>query len=122
MDEQKKSKNKEGFLIDFIGFYNDFLCGTSKAIKKLSKIQSNYKDDYKYLKEIQRNPDALLKILNNLEDKQKLILYEIFTKSASLSNRTRILFELNDKEQEQLADDLEKFSKELIEKIKLVKK
>lgn len=113
--------NKDNFASDFINFYTDFLCGYSKAIDKLGDIQKNYKKEYVDFKNSQKDPSALMRMVENLNDKQKIILFEIIAQSATLSHKTAIMMELSSEEQKQLAKDLESFAKYLGEKLKQVK-
>lgn len=114
--------DKEKFMLELIDFFEKFICGTSNAVKVLAGIQDKYKLEYEKFKETKRNPEALLKLVEDLDDNKKVILFEIMTKSASLASRTQIIFELNKEEQLKLAEDLEQFSNNIKEKIMEIKK
>ncbi|HLD04468.1 MAG TPA: hypothetical protein VJG90_02000 [Candidatus Nanoarchaeia archaeon] len=124
MVEKEKiiATNKEEFLKEFMLFYKEFLSGTAGAVKRLANIQSNHKEDYDALKQLQINPDALFSLMGKFDAKKKLILYELIARSATLEGRVRMLFALNKDEQMKLAEDLEMFAKELSEKLKEVSK
>lgn len=111
-----ETKNKE-FIEKFIDFYDGFVCSISNAIRKLALVQKEYKEEYEEWKEVQKNQDAILGFLNKFNDKQKVILFEMMAKGTSLSNRSRILFELSAQEQEKLANDMDSFSKELKQRL-----
>ncbi len=108
-----RQTTKQKFLVDYLRFYTEFLCSTAGSIRKLAKIQNKYPEVYKKLKDLQRNPDAILDVVDDLEEKEKLVLYELSIKSSSLYTRSKNLYELNSREQQQLAKDLDAFQNTL---------
>ena len=108
-----KMDKKEKCLVSLVKFYKVFLGGTIDAVRELAQIESEFGDQYKELKELQKNPDILLQISEDMPEEGKAILFEMFMRSASLSTRTARLFDLTLEEKKKLASDLVKFSKDM---------
>lgn len=123
--EEKEDKEKVEaikFFNELLEYYQSSMGGAIDSIDKIAEIQKNYPEQYEIFKNLSKDTNLILQLGKKLSDTQKTILFELFIKSASLSERMRILIELTYKEKKILSEDLKEFSDGLIEKIKELKK
>lgn len=124
IDEEKEQKEKviaTKFLNELLGYYQSSISGVIDSIDKIAEIQNNYPEQYDFFKNLSRDTNLIFQLGEQLSDTQKTILFELFIKSASLSERMKILTELTYKEKKILSKDLTEFSDELIKRIEEIK-
>jgi len=114
MDE-KDIKEFGGYLINF---YKEFLLGTSKSVEILAKIEKEYPEEYKILKDIKDDPTVIAKLSDKIPDDVKTILYSIIVESSALAEKMNKVFELSQEDKESLAKDIRKFSERVNNELK----
>ncbi len=107
MMDEKDIKEFSGYLINF---YKEFLLGTSKSVEILAKIEKEYPEEYKMLKELKDDPAAIAKLSDKIPDDVRTVFYFIVMESSGLAERMNKVFELSQEDKVILAKDIRKFS------------
>jgi vacuolar-type H+-ATPase subunit I/STV1 len=106
---------KKKFGYELIKFYKGFLLGSSDAVKTLAKIEKNYPKEYMILKELKDDPKAIIQLSNKLPDNVRNVLFSIIIESSTFGERMNRLFDLTQKQKEDLAKEIDDFA-ERVEK------
>lgn len=109
MGEKMADKQKK-FGIELIKFYKEFLTGSSGAVKTLANIEKEYPKEYKIVKELKDDPNAIVQLSDKLPDDVKNILFSIIIESSVLGGKMNRLFDLSQKEKEELAKRIDEFA------------
>ena len=114
MVDDQKSK----FIDLFALFYEKFFASSAEAIEILADLQRKHKEDYDSIKEFNRDPNAIEKLMDELTPEKQAILLKILLKAGKFSKDMVNLFESNEEDKRKLAEGLRKFSRELSTEIK----
>lgn len=118
--ENSTIKNYDKFISELIEYYELSMGDISKSIGKLAQIQDDYPKEYEEFLKISQRPDFLLEI--KISDQIKNILFELLLKSSTLTQKLNKLLDLTSSEKKALAEELEKYVKELKKKFEDIRK
>ena len=110
--------NSDKFFSRLVDFYQESLSGAADMVDTLAGIEETFPNEYKTLKGIKDDPDAINKMLTKAPQEIKDKLIVVMFKAGNLTQRINKLFDLSASEKRQLAKDLRKFSEESVSEIK----
>lgn len=114
----KENQKTLDFLKGLLDYYKNFVGDSSKSVRKLAQLQKKYPKNYDDFKESQADPTAMLEMTEKLTGEEKAILFELIFRMSDLTRRAINVINLDVKQQEKLADDLEEFAKDTETKLK----
>ena len=97
-------------------FYSKFLNAMADNIDSLASIEEEFKEEYKDLKEIQKDPTLILEKLGDLEEEKKDELIAMFIRVSKLESKMLRLFDLNAEEKRKFSKEVRELSKNLSKK------
>lgn len=114
----KENQKTLGFLKGLLDYYKSFVGDSSKSVRKLAQLQKRYPRIYDDFKESQADPTTILEMTEKLTGEKKAILFELIFRMSYLARRAINVINLDIKQQEKLADDLEEFAKDMDTKLR----
>ena len=112
VEEQKK------FLKELFIFYENFIRDLAKVLSQLAKIQENFPDEYKKIKEIQIDGQKIPSLFDKLNQEDIGALMIRMSEASQFDKKLAKMYTFSYVEQKDLAKDLELFRQKLSEDIK----
>lgn len=110
-------EDKNRFGIELIKFYKEFLLGSSKAVLQLAKIEQDFPEQYKVIRSLKDDPEAIFEMTTKLPSEVKDTLILVIVKSSAIGRKMNQLFDLNVEQKKELASEIEKFSTDVENKL-----
>lgn len=110
------NKKKE-FALELIKFYKEFLIGSSEAVSILAKIEKKYPKEYEILKELKDDPRAITELTKKMSNEEREVFLLIVVEASALGQKINKLFDLTQKEKENLAKEIEDFANRVEKKL-----
>lgn len=115
-------EDRIAFLEELIKFYRASVVGTAESVDTLAKIEKEFPDNYRKLREITLDPMNIEELLTSMPEKEKETFLLMFTKANIISRSLMKLFDLTYEDKIKLAKTINEFADFTTNKLKELEK